>query len=553
MSVSVFTLYLTVAFLLDFKYFVFPGDAMSRMANGFYVIYSRDPHLGAIGFVWSPLTSISDIFFLLFKDLWPAMATHDVAGSLTTVLAMTGAVYQLRAALSEWHVPRLPRLILVALFALDPMIVYYGANGKSEALYIFTLTAATRYLLRWIRDAEDVRSLVYSASMLALAFLDRYEPTAAAVAGVLLVFAVTFVRSEGTRKGRFTQGLTDGTIFAMPFVVTFAGWALAGWVLTKQFLPQFAANSLQVSIAGAGRGSGTSKLMHEALLLSYMAPLLPLVILIAGLVALRRRDAQFLAVGVLLGASQFFSLYAYYSGSIFPWFRFYILAAPLEFLLVGYVLSRPGHSPITEEAERVVASVVKNQGQGQRRFYPRVRPALLSIGGAVVVIGLLAPSLPVTAKGMVNSKIAPEESSDLGFIFDHPLTAGDVASKNHYAAILSISDYIANMHLPDGAVITDDSAICIPETIVTSLNPKVFVIPNDRDWLRTLDAPVTFNAHYLLFPDPTGYSVYNAINQQYPGLFAGNQNWARLTHTFSARGNCPELRLFHVLRDPVTS
>ena len=33
--------YLIVAVLLDFHYLSFNGDAVSRMANGFYVLYSR--------------------------------------------------------------------------------------------------------------------------------------------------------------------------------------------------------------------------------------------------------------------------------------------------------------------------------------------------------------------------------------------------------------------------------------------------------------------------------------------------------------------------------
>ena len=73
--------YLTAAILLDFVYLSMPGDAVSRMANGFYALYSRDPHLAAIGFVWTPLTSMADLVVLLFKGVWPSLATHDVAAA----------------------------------------------------------------------------------------------------------------------------------------------------------------------------------------------------------------------------------------------------------------------------------------------------------------------------------------------------------------------------------------------------------------------------------------------------------------------------------------
>src|SRR6202012_479713 len=70
-----FGAYLTVAILLDFKYKILPLDAVSRMSNGYYVLWSRDPHLAAIGFVWSPLQSAADIPLLLFKPLFPVLST----------------------------------------------------------------------------------------------------------------------------------------------------------------------------------------------------------------------------------------------------------------------------------------------------------------------------------------------------------------------------------------------------------------------------------------------------------------------------------------------
>ena len=96
---------------------------------------------------------------LAFKDLWPALATHDVAAGLVSAIASAAAVYQVGAALREWGVGRAPSLILLLGFGLNPMIVYYAGNGMSDALYVFTLVATTRYLLRWLRQ-DDLRSLV---------------------------------------------------------------------------------------------------------------------------------------------------------------------------------------------------------------------------------------------------------------------------------------------------------------------------------------------------------------------------------------------------------
>ena len=157
-----FGIYFTVAWLLDLKYRAFIPDAFSHMANGFYILYSRDPHLAAVGFVWPPLQSIADTVFLLGNHLWPALSHNDMAGSMVSGLAVAGAAFQILAALREWGVSQIPRLVLTACFALNPMMLLYAGNGMSEGLYMFTLVASTRYLLRWIHKG-DLRSLAYAA------------------------------------------------------------------------------------------------------------------------------------------------------------------------------------------------------------------------------------------------------------------------------------------------------------------------------------------------------------------------------------------------------
>ena len=101
-----------------------------------------------------------------------------MAGSLVSVLAMAGAAFQIVASLREWGVSRIPRLFLTTCFVLNPMILLYAGNGMTEGLFVFTLVASTRYLLRWIRDG-DLRSLAYSSIAMAFSYLVRYESVGA--------------------------------------------------------------------------------------------------------------------------------------------------------------------------------------------------------------------------------------------------------------------------------------------------------------------------------------------------------------------------------------
>jgi hypothetical protein len=109
-----------------------------------------------------------------------------------------------------------------------------------------------------------------------------------------------------------------------------------------------------------------------------------------------------------------------------------------------------------------------------------------------------------------------------------------------------LGHYFAGLHLPDGDIVTDNSALCIPETITTISQPKLFVIPNDRDFGRTLADPITFHTHYILEPDPVR-DPNTAINAEFPSLWSTGSDFTKMVHQFPARGPCPEFRLFHVV------
>jgi hypothetical protein len=66
--------------------FLWP-DSLSRGANALYVLYSTDPKLAAIGFVWMPLPSLMELLWVAFFPLWPNLVSSGFASTLTTALA----------------------------------------------------------------------------------------------------------------------------------------------------------------------------------------------------------------------------------------------------------------------------------------------------------------------------------------------------------------------------------------------------------------------------------------------------------------------------------
>jgi len=530
--------YLVVAWLLDFKYTTFSGDAFSRMANGFYVLYSRDPHLAAIGFVWEPLQSVADTVFLLGNHLWPALSHNDMAGSLTSSIAMAGAAYQILAALREENVSRAPRLLLTALFAVNPMILFYAGNGMSEGLYLFTLTASTRYLLRWIHRG-DLRSLAYAGVALALAYLTRNEAAAAVLLGVVVVAAVSYARARGALKARASTAMSDVVVFGSPPFIAVAGWAITSYVITGYPFEQLSSiygNSMQE--LHLGHKSFHGRVLYEVHAISAFAPLMVVVLIAAVAFAFWRRDPGVMAPLAVLGGALGFDMLALLHNSIENYFRYFIVAVPLEVLLLGSIVA-------AIQTARLTPDDVAASGAGATASSPR--RTVLALASVALVVAVMVPATFTTGSAMFNTSVGAEETTQLGFIFHEHLNQTDLHWRNRYPQELALGRYFDALNLPDGDVVTDNSAGCVPEMITTMDHPKLFVIPNDRDFQRIVADPITFHVRYIFEPDPAVIPV-TAMNIQYPRLWASGAGFTKRVHQFPARGTCPSFRVFHVIR-----
>ena len=310
------------------------------MANAGYVLFSRNPHLGAVGFVWNPIPSLAEIPLLLFSHLWPPLLTQGQAGTFMAAAFMAGAVWQVRAITLDRGVPALWRWIIIAGFALNPMIVLYGGNGMSEAPYIFFTLWAVRRLLRWVRT-DQVNDLVVAGIALGLDYLTRYEAVAAAAAATAVVIGVAALRSSARgRRERLKHAAVDGTVLAFPFVVCFMGWTLASWITTGDAFSQFSSqygNSSQVSNASTGvvafqkLAGGPIAIVVRDLL--YLEPLLPIILIVVLVLAVRRTELDSLMPIAVFGGVLAFEAYAQLSGETFAWFRFFLMAVPLMVVL----------------------------------------------------------------------------------------------------------------------------------------------------------------------------------------------------------------------------
>jgi len=147
--------YMAVGYWLQVGHGFIMGDALSRVSAAQSVLFSREPNLAAIGFIFTPLTAMVQLPWIVVSPLWPAMTERAFSGTIMSAIFMAGAVIQILGVGTDRRLPRWYSLSIAVLFALNPMIIFYGSNGMSEAPFIFFLAWAVRRLVMWMVD-DDV-------------------------------------------------------------------------------------------------------------------------------------------------------------------------------------------------------------------------------------------------------------------------------------------------------------------------------------------------------------------------------------------------------------
>lgn len=510
------------------------GDALSRVADTRSALLSRDPHLAAIGFIFTPLTALAQLPAVQLSEWFPALTRWGLTAVSVSAPAMAGAVVQVRAIARERGCPAWLTWALTAAFALHPMIVYYGANGMSEALFLFCMVWSVRRLARWI-TTDDVHDLMVAGCALGLAYLTRYDALAASGTATLLVAGIAWRRSR-----RREVAILDGLIIAAPTVLAFVVWSATSWLITGSALAQFSSrhgNSAILEQSGGGSAGGIEAIAFSLAEIIVLAPALALMGALCVALAARRRDPEPLVLLVLLAVLAFASL-TYLRGMTFPFLRFYICAVPLIVLCAIFLAPRRG---------RVIA---RRPGPtpARRPDDPSRRMTAISLAGLVAVVA----GLPVSAGAMLSPELSQEQHALHAAVFPgHSRT--DPALRLEQEAIIAsfdterrIADHLESLNLGEGTVIVDTMQ-GFP-IIASTRRPETYVIPSDRDFVTILNNPAAYGVRYLLTVPGDGRGAADALNIRYPTIFDNGASIATLEmEVINSGHDRPTWRLWRVL------
>ncbi len=469
-------------------------DSLARVANTYYVLFSRDPHIESIGFVWNPLPSILALPFVLLKGIWPVLVREAVAANLVSAIFGGIAVYYLLRILARLHVAPHLRWVIAALFALNPVVAFYAANGMSDLMMDATMLAATEGLWGYLEE-NNFTSLLVSGMWLAVGFLIRYEVAmwAVVVAAALAFGLVRFPLADipANRRADWIRGLL--LFWLSPLIVVMATWIFLNWVIMGNplyFLESAYGNASSIATGAYAYPPTTAAQGNVVQTLAYMfrqTLLFPPVV--AGLIGLllfgvvgrgHRHVTALVLVAATIGAPVL-QVLLLYRGETAGWLRFFLPFVPFGFVLVAYgahLLSR--HS--------------------LRRF---VWPATLLciLGGNVAsTYALVSPTQPL-----------------------------------RYERLQSFEDVqpvITFLNTFPTQTVLVDSYLSFP--IIVRLNqlfPKHFFITSDRDFMQRLAHP-NGSVDTILVPQPVGVGQLDAVNRQYPDLWAHGAPWAQLVADF---------------------
>jgi hypothetical protein len=534
-----FAVYLGIGEYVMFVLHAYHGDAYSRVANAYWVLFSRDPHLAAIGFVWMPLPSIFELALLPAKVVFPALAADGFAAVIMSATFMALAVATLYGILVDFGIRAPQRLALVGAFALNPMILYYGAIGTSEAPTLFFALLACRHLARYCVNPSTA-SLVTLGLALAGGYLTRYEAAAAPVGVAGLILLLSLTRVPGTIRTRVLHASADIAVALTPFVLVFVAWAVAGWLIVGTPFSQFTSeygNSSQMAVWAAQGANEVGLPLGPSILLAGIRLTVLSIAAPVGLAAAlwllaARRDPRVLAVGAVLGPMLGFMVLVYLVHLVAPWLRYYILVIPLGILLLALVIAPRFPSEISEEA---------GTRRGLRVFLPRFARGLATTAALAVVL----TSVPIAAAGMLSPVVGVEEAQDVGSLLgpdaSSPQRKG-VALKT-FTGERAIAAHIDAMNLPRGSVLLDVfGGFAI---VMNSTHPDQFVITPDTDFKQVLADPTLLGVTYVLAPAAGGTTSQDAILRAYPNL-GSDERFATVVADFPAQGSSPAWTLYRL-------
>lgn len=489
---------------------IWVGDALSRVNQAYSVVLGRDPHLGAIGFIWPPLPSALELPLVLAIGPFtpPIFAGQIVSAFFSGLLAVA-----LNRTLEQARVPRRWRIPLVLFTMLNPLVVYSAINGMTENIFLFFVVAATGELIRW--NPDDQKGLVIAALYIGLGFLVRYEAVAFAGAGAIAL--IVRVWSRPLQQDHLEAILTS---FIAPIAYCIGLWVLWNALFAGDplfFLTGSGSNTFHTSPIRAGVDPVLSPLYRDVFasfiwsarrIFSLFPAFLPL-LAVMGVRAIWKRDRVTAMLVGMAAVGPVFEWSQIFRGQLLPMHRFWIYPVGFMPLLIAHLA---------------------------RAYLPGTRSRIYAAGVAAVLLSCGATLFTM-------SRVPGGEDE---ILFASAIASGDPRNLTRplgsdYATQRKTAGVINDLHAsrPDSTVLIDGLVGGSVQLFVHDQG-RLVSDPN-RDHAQILEEPVD-RVNYILLRDPSEV-LPSALLTRFPTLYRDGAPWASFVTDIAEA----HLRLFRVL------
>lgn len=250
--------YIAAGWWAKYTYNFSLGDALARTLDARLIVSGRDPHAAAIGVYWMPLPTYVQVPLVYVLGFF---GRPEFAGPLSTAIWGAGTVLVMGRVARDLGLPRATGFALTVAYALNPVAIYYAANGMSEGAQFFWISMTLWGLLRFFRSATNA-GLVLTGVGLAGLVLTKYEaiPLVIVVAGIV---TLTHLRRPVSRR---YDTLTELVLTIGP-----ALWALLLWFIYLKIITGSFTSFRTVAEATQGGGPAPGPAVTTAITSSPIA------------------------------------------------------------------------------------------------------------------------------------------------------------------------------------------------------------------------------------------------------------------------------------------
>lgn len=231
--------YAASAYFLVYVAGYLAADSVWQTVQAWLLLGGDIPRLSALGPALPPLPVI-----LAAPLQWIAPAGYSgLANGILSGFAAALTCVVLSRCLAGFGIPRRWRYLMLALFALNPVVVLYASNGSSAMLGALLATMSVHFFLAWQRTSS-LKALISLGFATGLAALVRFDALAFSI--VLLV-ALWFLASF---TGRPSFERISGLLIAFYAPVLFI---LGAWLLYNLLIPYMTPRLVAALAAGVSQ------------------------------------------------------------------------------------------------------------------------------------------------------------------------------------------------------------------------------------------------------------------------------------------------------------